>query len=55
VSSEAQISILDIQGRVVISSISIGSPVSLASLPKGMYFVKVTDQGERYLKKVLKQ
>ena len=51
----AQLSVVNTAGKVVLSKVIIGSSsISLASLPKGVYMVKLTENGITTVKKVVK-
>lgn len=54
ISDLAEITIRDIQGRMVMDMKTGNAAISMANLPKGMYIIEIHDNGERYLEKVLK-
>ncbi len=49
------LAIRDIQGRLVMTSEITNSEINISSLPKGMYLVEISVEGERFLQKILKQ
>ncbi|WP_296620778.1 Ig-like domain-containing protein [Marivirga sp.] len=53
-SGDAEISILDINGRVLIETRDITNPIDVSNLDKGLYFIQINDQQHKLRQKFLK-
>jgi uncharacterized protein YjdB len=55
ISAQAQVSIYDMHGRKVIAQQIVGHSADISSLAKGVYLVKLTDNGKTLIHKLMKE
>lgn len=53
-SDKAEISIIDMNGRVLLEISDITNPIDISNLDKGLYFIRINDQQHRLQKKFIK-
>jgi beta-glucanase (GH16 family) len=52
--NDSHISIIDMNGRVIIETKDFSNPINVSHLNKGLYFIQINDQGYKLRKKFLK-